>query len=133
MRGLQAIALSLLAGFGHPLTPFAFGQSEYSEAKIRAYWNKHDWKGALQYAKAWTQGEPNNATAWFQYCTLLNIEFQDSSEALNAMLKAVNLRPNFPAAWNGLGIIYMRRAQYGNAVNAFQRAVEQVPPLSEEC
>jgi hypothetical protein len=87
MRGLQAIALSLLAGFFHSLTPFAFGQSEYSEAKIRAYWNKHVWKGALQYTKAWTQGEPNNATAWFHYGTVLNIEFQDSSDALNAMLK----------------------------------------------
>ena len=44
-------------------------QGAYSEAGEKPYIDRKDWRGLLGYNLAWTQAEPNNATAWYGLAT----------------------------------------------------------------
>lgn len=118
--------MCVVIGFGFFATPLALSQPHYSAQGMKAFWDKQDWEGMLQYAQAWTRAEPRNAMAWYELGSSLAL-YNDPNGARSALLNAVNLQPIFPQAWNGLGLFYMQTGQTTKAVNAFQHAVRQAP------
>ncbi len=55
------------------------------------------------------------------------LNFNKLDDALDMLLKAVELKPDFGDALNTIGVIYTRKRQYDNAFNYFNRAIEVEP------
>lgn len=62
---------------------------------------------------------------------LKKLRKSDDAEAVRHLRKAVELSPQFAAAWNTLGVIAYQRKQYGEAEAHFREAIRQDPELYE--
>jgi type IV pilus assembly protein PilF len=56
---------------------------------------------------------------------------QKYTEALGALLETVKLQPDFPEAWNSLGIVYLKKNQFAKAETAFKKALSQKESYSD--
>lgn len=56
---------------------------------------------------------------------------QKYTEALGALLEAVKQKPNYPEAWNNLGLVYLKKNQMAKAETAFKKALAQKESYSE--
>ncbi len=76
----------------------------------------------------------NDARAWVQYAILLQREIKpESAEA--AFRRAFALDPKQFEACFGLGLLYLDRCHFGEAVDFFQRCLDHAPNdrLSQAC
>lgn len=55
----------------------------------------------------------------------------DAGGALSDLEEAARLNPESGEIWNDLGVVYLRRGRWDDAVEAFQMAVELLPGLGE--
>ncbi|MFC1500168.1 tetratricopeptide repeat protein [Candidatus Zixiibacteriota bacterium] len=55
----------------------------------------------------------------------------DGTAALDDLEEAARLAPESPEVWNDLGVVYLQKGQWEEAVPAFSRAVELQPDLGE--
>ena len=99
----------------------------YSLAEANALEQRKDWDGAVKYAQAWTQAEPNNSNAWGVLSVAYFFGFNRPDLALEPAKHGIAMAPKEPGAWTGLGWIYMKLKHYPDAVDAFRHAVDLAP------
>jgi tetratricopeptide (TPR) repeat protein len=108
----------------------ANGQGAYTIDAANVLVRAHDWEGLLRYATAWTKAAPNEPMGWFYLGNTYGIGLKRPEQAAPAFQHAVSLRPNWPEAWNALGMVSVELKRYDDAVKAFSRATEQAPARS---
>ena len=79
-----------------------------------------DWQGLMTHGRQWTQAEPANALAWFNF-GLACQELGRRREAIDAYREALRHKPNYAPAWNNLAVAY---ASSGNRNAALEAAKE---------
>ena len=67
----------------------------------------------------------------FQEGTLLMTD-KDYSSAVEKFLEAVEFDPNFAEAYTSLGFAYIELRNYGDAINAFKKALDRSPDVPEK-
>lgn len=95
----------------------------YSTAHAIDLERRHDWKGLVEYGRAWTRHDPNNATAW----GILSVGYFKLNRpelALGPGKRSLALDPKNPHAWLGLGVNYFVLHRYSEAANAFHRSIQ---------
>jgi tetratricopeptide (TPR) repeat protein len=98
----------------------------YSTAHAIALERRHNWNGLVEYGKAWTRDDPNNATAW----AILSVGYFKLNRpdlALGPGKRSVALDPKNPHAWLGLGVNYFELHRYVEAADAFHRSIQLDP------
>jgi tetratricopeptide (TPR) repeat protein len=85
------------------------------------------------------QLQPKNALANYDYAVALWKQSANAAEDNGRfahvealLLKAVHLDPKFAAAYLQLGILYSQRADFSQAISAYQKAIEVSPETSLE-
>jgi tetratricopeptide (TPR) repeat protein len=100
----------------------------FSNARVNAYQQQKDWAGLARYATAWTQAEPNNLDAWSALAVAESTTgLNQPSASISAFKHALAIKPDFAAAWDGLGINEVAAGQPAAAVDAIQHAVRLAP------
>ncbi|MEO8481701.1 MAG: tetratricopeptide repeat protein [Acidobacteriota bacterium] len=105
----------------------AGSQSAYTVDAANALVRAQDWNGLLRYATAWTKATPNDAMGWYYLGNAYGIGLKRPDQAQPAFQRAVELRANWPQAWNALGFVSVDLKRYDDAVTAFTHATEQAP------
>lgn len=102
----------------------------YSPGGANAYVQSQNWNALVSYARAWTQAEPNNATAWYYLGTAYEMGLHEPASAVEPLRKAAELNPSWDLGWVGLGFADMDLKRYDDAASAFHHAVQLKPAKS---
>src|SRR5947209_15197934 len=70
--------------------------------------------------------DPTNADAWHLRGALAT-QVGQHDVAVRSIGRAVELRPNFPQAYNNLGLVYAAKGMFAEAAAAHERAVQLRP------
>lgn len=84
---------------------------------IRAAWHEYD--EALKL-------DPYFPEAWFAKAQLLHLSFGKPEEAIENYRKALEIRPEYSAAKNGLGTVYLDLGRYDEAIKLFEEALNDM-------
>ena len=97
-------------------------QGPFSKSGAVAFGRRGDWAGLVDYARAWTNAEPNNGLAWFD---LGEGAYKTGNwdAAVEAFRRATTFSPQEPEIWNNLAAAYMERKQPALALQAIKDGV----------
>jgi len=115
----SAVCLGLLISLGVPLRALAVGSGPVSVPSTPRSSQATPAPAAARSAEA----EYNLG--------LQNKEAKRFSDAVENFRRAVNLRQNFPEAWNELGFSLRQSGQYSEALKAYERALQFRPNFPE--
>ncbi len=79
-----------------------------------------------------THAWPQDADDFFRQGGRLFAEHHPDA-AIAAFQRAVELRPDYAAAWKALGVVYASRGDFERAVTQFRNACERQPALPDAC
>lgn len=131
LRALSALALVTLAacssgGFGQSNDPkFAPGVAGASDIDGLLVGHRLMEAGEFELAlKAYTRAAAQQGLNVDTLSALgsANLRLGRLGQAEKLLRRATEQEPNFPAAWNNLGVILMERNEYGEAAEVFRRA-----------
>lgn len=91
-----------------------------------AYYNKRDYRGAVEYYAKALQANPNFALAHYNM-GLAYEKAERLKEAVEAYRMAVNIAPNFQDAYFNLGMALAKHKDKAGAIKAFDRVIELAP------
>ncbi len=115
----KAVLLGLVMTFGGPALAFAVGSGPVSVPSTPTP------SRAMPAPAA-----PRSADAEYNL-GLQNKEAKRFPDAVENFRRAVNLRPNFPEAWNELGFSLRQSGQYAEALKAYDQALRLRPNFPE--
>lgn len=131
LRALSLFALTTMAacsqgGFGQSNDPF-FAPGVAGESDIDGLLVGHRLMAAGEYElalKAYTRAAAQQGLNVDTLSALgsANLRLGRLGQAERLLRRATDLDPNFPAAWNNLGVILMERRKYAEAAEVFRRA-----------
>jgi cytochrome c-type biogenesis protein CcmH/NrfG len=84
---------------------------------------EEEYKKAIELFKKKIQDDPKDGTSFFYLGEAYNFLHRDE-DAARAYREATRLKPDDEEAWYQLGMVQIKLAQYSDAVNAFQKALE---------
>jgi tetratricopeptide (TPR) repeat protein len=105
----------------------AGAQGSYSARDANFYIELRDWSRLHQYSSHWTYDQPRDARGWYYLGTALLDGMQQPSDAIPPLERATQLRHDWEAAWNALGLAYRDMQRYADAAEAFEQAVRLAP------
>jgi tetratricopeptide (TPR) repeat protein len=108
----------------------ASGQGGYTPQRANAYLAAHDGNGALRYATAWTNAEPNNFYAWGALGAAYGMGLHQPVDAIAAFQRGLAIRPDSAECLNAIGVEYFNLNRFSDSANAFKRAAELAPTKS---
>ncbi|HLC42293.1 MAG TPA: tetratricopeptide repeat protein [Methylomirabilota bacterium] len=73
----------------------------------------------------------SEADFWFEQAGKLEDDAATCEEAVTAYERALEIEPHYAAAWNNLGLLRHRMAQYDGATECYRRAFEEDPTLAQ--
>jgi len=73
----------------------------------------------------------SEADFWFEQAGKLEDDPDSWEEAVTAYERALEIEPHYAAAWNNLGLLRHRMAQYDGANECYRRAFEEDPSLAQ--
>lgn len=104
---------------------------DYSPARNNlgsAYIEKEEWNAAIECFKT-VKDDLLYGTPQYPMTNLgfAYYKLGDYGQAVNYYMEALDMAPNFPMAYHGIGQVYMAMGKYEDAVGAFESAVEKAP------
>ena len=115
----KAVCLGLLMTLGFPLRAFAVGSGPVSVPSA-----------PVPSRSMPSPAAPRSAETEYNM-GLQNKEAKRFPDAIENFRRAVDLRQNFPEAWNELGFSLRQSGQYSEALKAYERALQLRPNFPE--
>lgn len=103
----------------------ALSQSDWL-ARASALEQQRNWPSLRDWGKRWSEVDPTNANAWFVLARAQS-KLNDSTAAIAAYKKNLELAPRDIFALINLGNIYRDRKQYRSALSAYRDAAQIDP------
>jgi tetratricopeptide (TPR) repeat protein len=84
---------------------------------------QNDWEGLFNWCLEWTEREPKNAKAWFFLGNAHNNRNAYDSlrrdKVIAAYRQALQIDPDYAAAWNSLRDAYYNLKRYDDAIETY--------------
>jgi tetratricopeptide (TPR) repeat protein len=104
-------------------------ESRYPEALYglgQLLFTKRDFVGSKKFFRAFVAVDSDNAKGWFKLAECLQVR-GELSAAVKAYREAINRDPELPVAYNNLGHVLLKLANFDEALAAFENALKLKP------
>ena len=91
------------------------------------YFYKYDYKNADEYLEKIIEYSPDKADANYEVGGIYYEKMKNNDKAIEFYKKAIELKPDFAAAYPSLGIIYREKQEYDKAIEYFEKALQLKP------
>jgi Flp pilus assembly protein TadD len=109
------------------MVSMACAHGSYSDRDAKFYVELRDWNRLQQYSSHWTDDQPRDARGWYYLGTAMLGGMQPPEHAIRPLERATQLRHDWEAAWNALGVAYRDAQRYQDAAQAFEQATRLAP------